>query len=78
MGKPSVAVKTRAQLSVLPARIYSPDGLHARSYTCIVVHLDPITSLLDNATSGSEPMEELTGMSCAVSNVLFRIVGPRC
>jgi len=31
--------KTRAVLSVLPAMIYSPVGLHARSYTCIVVHL---------------------------------------
>ena len=40
--EPSTAVKTRAQLSVLPARIYSPDGLHARSYTCIVVHLNPV------------------------------------
>ena len=26
-------------LSVLPEMIYSPVGLHARSYTCMVVHL---------------------------------------
>jgi hypothetical protein len=37
--KPSIAVYTLAQLSVLPARIYSPEGLQAKSYTCIVVHL---------------------------------------
>lgn len=40
--EPSITVKTRAQLSVLPAMTYSPDGLHARSYTCMVVHLDPV------------------------------------
>lgn len=30
---------TLAVLSVLPAIIYSPVGLHAKSYTCIVVQL---------------------------------------
>ena len=36
---PSAAWKTLAVLSVLPAMIYSPVGLQAKSYTCIVVHL---------------------------------------
>ena len=36
---PSAVAKIRAVLSVLPAMIYSPVGLHARSYTCIVVQL---------------------------------------
>ena len=36
---PSVDEKIRAQLSVEPAMMYSPVGLHARSYTCMVVQL---------------------------------------
>jgi len=36
---PSAVAKIRAVLSVLPAMMYSPVGLHARSYTCIVVQL---------------------------------------
>jgi hypothetical protein len=31
IGIPSVAANTLAQLSVLPAMTYSPDGLHAKS-----------------------------------------------
>lgn len=36
---PSAAANTLATLSVLPAKTYSPDGLQARSYTCMEVHL---------------------------------------
>lgn len=36
---PSMEANTLAVLSVLPAIIYSPVGLHAKSYTCIVVQL---------------------------------------
>lgn len=37
---PSAAWNTLATLSVLPVIKYSPVGLQARSYTCIVVHLN--------------------------------------
>jgi hypothetical protein len=36
---PSAAEKIRAQLSVLPVIMYSPEGLQAKSYTCMVEHL---------------------------------------
>lgn len=39
---PSWEEKIRATLSVLPATMYSPEGLQARSYTCIVPHLNVV------------------------------------
>ena len=39
-NSPSDVEKMRATLSVLPVMRYSPEGLHAISYTCMDVHLE--------------------------------------
>lgn len=56
---PSADEKIRAVLSVLPAMMYSPVGLHARSYTCIVVQRNGVRAFQNSfsyeCSSGSEP-----------------------
>lgn len=50
--------------------MYSPVGLHAKSYTCMVVHLnEPVNT----TESLSEDDMNFTGMSYEVSSALSRI-----
>ena len=64
---PSFTAKILAQLSVLPAMIYSPLGLHARSYTCMVVHLSRIVVKTSLERSYETYRNVVLGFQCSFS-----------